>query len=93
VVIEHGFSVFSVAVMEKCCDAWLTGKANSDGVVRRRRVPVFEKQRLPSTISRRDMVGERSGNKVVFFLYLAWRLWKGALTLSVRRFTNSGEVV
>jgi hypothetical protein len=46
------FPVFSVAVMEKCCDACGDGNTISGQVVRRRRVPVYGKQRLPLSRSR-----------------------------------------
>jgi hypothetical protein len=45
------FCVFSVAVMEKGFEACGWGNSSSGQVVRRQRVPVFEKHRLPSTAS------------------------------------------
>jgi hypothetical protein len=56
-------------------------------------VPVFEKHRLPSTSSRRDIRWVSGRGKTWIFLYLAWRLWKSVLTLAVRGITISGGVV
>jgi hypothetical protein len=41
------FLVFSVAVMEKCCDACGDGNTISGQFVRRQRVPVYQYHRLP----------------------------------------------
>jgi hypothetical protein len=43
------FPVFSVAVMEKCCDACGDGNTNTGRVFRLSRVPVFQRHRLPLT--------------------------------------------
>jgi hypothetical protein len=52
------------------------GNSNSRWVVRRQRVPVFEKQRLPSTASRRDIQQVSCRGITCIFVYLAWRLWQ-----------------
>jgi hypothetical protein len=57
------FPVFSVAVMEKCCDACGDGNTISGRVFRRQRVPVFQRHRLPLTGSRWDirwLIGRRT---------------------------------
>jgi hypothetical protein len=57
------FSVFSVAVMEKCCDACREGNTISGRVFRRHRVPEFKRHRLPLTGSRWDkrwLIGRRT---------------------------------
>jgi hypothetical protein len=60
------------------------GNSISGRVVQRQRVPVFEEHRLPSTGSRWDIRWVSGGGKTRFFVYLAWRLWKGVLRLAVR---------
>jgi hypothetical protein len=57
------FPVFSVAVMEKCCDACGDGNTISGRVFRRQRVPEFQRHRLPLTGSRWDirwLIGRRT---------------------------------
>jgi multisubunit Na+/H+ antiporter MnhE subunit len=69
------------------------GNSISGRVVRRQRVPVFDKHRLPSTGSRWDIRWVSGGGKTRFFVYLAWRLWKSVLRLAVRGNSISGRVV
>jgi hypothetical protein len=57
------FSVLSVAVMEKCCDACGYGEYYSGRVFRLHWVPEFERHRLPLTGSRWDirwLIGRRT---------------------------------
>jgi hypothetical protein len=57
------FPVFSVAVMEKCCDACGDGEYYFRSGFRRHRVPVFQRHRLPLTGSRWDirwLIGRRT---------------------------------
>jgi hypothetical protein len=57
------FAVFSVAVMEKCCDACREGEYYLRSVFRRQRVPEFERHRLPLTGNRWDirwLIGRRT---------------------------------
>jgi hypothetical protein len=84
------FPVFCVAVMEKCCDACGDGEyyfrsgfsaSEGDGV---------SEASMPLTGSRWDirwLIGRRTKPTFcafsVFFLYLAWRLWKSVVTLAV----------
>jgi hypothetical protein len=49
------FAVFSVAVMEKCCDACRDGEYYFRSVYRSQRVPEFKWHRLPLTGSRWDI--------------------------------------
>jgi hypothetical protein len=60
------------------------GNSISGRVVRRQRVPVFDKHRLPSTGSRWDIRWVSGDGKTRRFVYLAWRLWKSVLRLAVR---------
>jgi hypothetical protein len=89
------FPVFSVAVMEKCCDACRDGEYYFRSVYRRHRVPEFQGRRLP--FARKSMghtVADQSSNEADFlcvFLYLAWRLWKSVVTLAVTGNTISGR--
>jgi hypothetical protein len=69
------------------------GNSISGRVVRRHRVPVFDKHRLPSTGSRWNIRWVSGGGKTQFFVYLAWRLWKSVLKLAVRGNSISGRVV
>jgi hypothetical protein len=81
------FPVFSVAVMEKCCDACGDGEyyfrskvstIRGDGVseastaVDRKSTETYG---WLVTVERRRLS--------VYFLYLAWRLWKSVVTLAV----------
>jgi hypothetical protein len=90
------FLVFSVAVMEKCCDACGDGEyyfrsgfstLQGDGV-----------QGASSAVDRKSMghtVGELQWKDPDFLcisLYLAWRLWKSVVTLAVTENTISGRV-
>jgi hypothetical protein len=68
------------------------GNSISGQVVRRQRVPVFEEPRLPSTGSRWDIRWVSGGGKTRFFVFLAWRLWKGVLRLAVRGNSISGRI-
>jgi hypothetical protein len=89
------FPVFSVAVMEKCCDACGDGEYYFRSGFRRQRVPVFQRHRLPLTGSRWDirwLIGRGTKPNSVYFLYLAWRLWKSVVTLAVTGNTFSGQV-
>jgi hypothetical protein len=89
------FPVFSVAVMEKCCDASLTGSTIYGQVFRRQRVPEFRDASI--AVDRKSMghtMADRSSNEADFlciWLYLAWRLWKSVVTLVVRGDTISGQ--
>jgi hypothetical protein len=69
------------------------GNSISSRVVRRQRVPVFEKHRLPSTAIRRDIRQVSCRGKTPIFVCLAWRLWQSALRLAVRGNSISGLVV
>jgi hypothetical protein len=64
----------------------VTGSSISNRVFRRRRMTVFQKHRLAMTGSRWDIrwvsVVERR-RLSVYFLYLAWPLWKSVVTLAV----------
>jgi hypothetical protein len=89
------FPVFSVAVMEKCCDACGDGEYYfRSKVFRRFGVTVCHRHRRPLT-----EVDEIYGWLVtverrrlsVYFLYLAWRLWKSVVTLAVTGNTISGR--
>jgi hypothetical protein len=69
------------------------GNSSSRRVVRRQRVPVFEKHRLPSTASRRDIRQVSCRGITCIFVYLAWRLWQNVLRLLVRGNSISRRVV
>jgi hypothetical protein len=69
------------------------GNSISRRVVRRQRVPVFEKHRLPSTAIRRDIRQVSCRGKTPIFVYLAWRFWQSVLRLAVRGNSISGRVV
>jgi hypothetical protein len=49
----YGFPVFSLAVMQKCCDARVTGSTISCRVFRRQRVPLF--QEASTAVDRKSM--------------------------------------
>jgi hypothetical protein len=68
------------------------GNSISGRVVRRQRVPVFEKHRLPSTASRRDIRQVSCRGKTPIFVYLAWRLRQSVLRLAVRGNSIFGRV-
>jgi hypothetical protein len=90
-------SCFSVAVMEKCCDACGDGEYYfRSGFSCVERVPVFQRHRLPLTGSRweiRWLIGRRTKPTFcVFFGVLPWRLWKSVVTLAVTGNTISGRV-
>jgi hypothetical protein len=61
------FPVFSVAVMEKCCDACGDGNTISGQVFRRQKVPVYQYHRLPLTGSRWDIRWVSGGGKTPTF--------------------------
>jgi hypothetical protein len=88
------FPVFSVAVMEKCCDACGDGEYYFRSKVSTFRVTVCQRHRLPLIGSRPDLrlvfTVERR-RLSVYFLYLAWRLWKSVVTLAVTENTISGR--
>jgi hypothetical protein len=69
------------------------GNSISGQVFRRQRVPVFEKHRLPSTTSRRDIRQVSCRGITCLFVYLAWRLWQSVLRLLVRGNSVSRRVV
>jgi hypothetical protein len=69
------------------------GNSISRRVVRRQRVPVFEKHRLPSTASRRDIQQVSCRGITCILVYLAWRLWQSVSRLLVRGSSTSGRVV
>jgi hypothetical protein len=54
---------------------------------------VFEKHRLPSTGSRRDIRQVSCRGITCIFVYLAWRLWQSVLRLAVRENSISDGVV
>jgi hypothetical protein len=69
------------------------GNSISGRFVRRQRVPVFEKHRLPSTASRRNIRQVGCRGITCFFVYLAWRLWQSVLRLAVGGNSISRRVV
>jgi hypothetical protein len=69
------------------------GNSSCRRVVRRQRVPMFEKHRLPSTASRRDIRQVSCRGITCIFVYLAWRLWQSVLRLAVRGNSISDGVV
>jgi hypothetical protein len=54
---------------------------------------VFEKHRLPSTASRRDIQQVSCRGITCIFVYLAWQLWQSVLRLAVRGTSISDRVV
>jgi hypothetical protein len=88
------FPVFSVAVMQKCCDACGDGEYYSGRVVQ------FKECCCPRGINCRSpevdgtWVAEWSWKDAdfVYSLYLAWRLWKSVVTLAEAGNTISGRV-
>jgi hypothetical protein len=87
--------VFSVAVMEKCCDARREGNTISGRGFWRHRVPEF--MGASTAVDMKSMghtMADRSSNEADFLcilLYLAWRLWKSVVTLVFTVFTISGR--
>jgi hypothetical protein len=80
------FPVISVTVMEKCCDACGDGNTYFRSGFWRYRLTVFQWHRLALTRSRWDirLVSYSERRRLsVYFLYLAWRLWKSVVTLAV----------
>jgi hypothetical protein len=71
----------------------VSGNSSSGRVVRRRRDPVFDEHRLPSTASRRDKRWVNGRGRTPIFVYLAWRLWQSLLRLAVGWNSNSGRVL
>jgi hypothetical protein len=69
------------------------GNSSSGRVVRRQRVSMFDKHRLPSTGSRWDIRWVSGGGKTRFFVSLTCRLRKSVLRLAVRGNSISGRVV
>jgi hypothetical protein len=69
------------------------GNSISGGVVRRQRLPVFQRHRLALSGSRWDIRWLSGGGKTWFSVYLAWRLLKSVVTLAVRGNSISGGVV
>jgi hypothetical protein len=61
------FPVFSVAVMEKCCDACGDENTISGQFVRLQRVPVYQYHRLPLSGSRWDIRWVSGGGKTPTF--------------------------
>jgi hypothetical protein len=64
----------------------VTGNTVSGQVFRRYRVTMFQWHRLLLTGSRRDIpwgAKEKRRGLSVYFLSLAWRLWKSVVTLAV----------
>jgi hypothetical protein len=90
------FPVFSVAVMEKCCDACREGEyyfrsafSASEGA------GVYGASTAVDRKSMGHTMADRSSNEADFLcilLYLAWRLWKSVVTLAVTGNTISGRV-
>jgi hypothetical protein len=87
--------VFSVAVMERGCDACRDGEYYLRSVFS---VPKGAGVSCASTaINRKSMrhtMADRTSNEADFlcFLYLTWRLWKSVVTLVVTGNTISGGV-
>jgi hypothetical protein len=89
------FAVFSVAVMEKCCDACREKEyyfrsifSASEGA------GVSEASIAVDRKSIGHKMADRSSNEADFLcilLYLAWRLWKSVVTLAVKGNTISGR--
>jgi hypothetical protein len=80
------FPVFSVAVMEKCCDACRDGEYNfryvfsaSEGAGVSVASIVVDRKSMDI----RWLIGRRTKPTFLYFLYLAWRLWKSVVTLVV----------
>jgi hypothetical protein len=65
----------------------------SGRVVRRQMVAVFEGYRLPSSGSQWNKLWMSRRGKTWIFVYLGWRLWHSVLSLGVRGYTISGQVV
>jgi hypothetical protein len=85
VVVEKPFFVYLAwRLWKEVLRLAVRGNSISGRVVRRQRVPVFEGHRLPSTGSRWDIRWVSGRGKTWFFVYLAWRIWKWALRLTVR---------
>jgi hypothetical protein len=90
------FPVFSVAVMEKCCDACGDGEyylrsgfSASEGAGVSEASTAVDRKSMGHTVA--DRSRERS-RLSVYFLCLAWRLWKSVVTLAVTGNTISGRV-
>jgi hypothetical protein len=90
------FAVFSVAVMEKCCDACRDGEYYfRSGFSVSKGAGVWEASIAVDRKSMGHTVADRSSNEADFLcilLYLAWRLWKSVVTLAVTGNTISGRV-
>jgi hypothetical protein len=89
------FPVFSVAVMEKCCDACRDGEYYfRSGFSASEGAGVSEASTAVDRKSMGHTMADRSSNEADFlciFLYLAWRLWKSVVTLAVTGNTISGR--
>jgi hypothetical protein len=109
------FAVFSVVVMEKCCDGRRDGyyysrsgfpASEGAGVwAASIAVDLFSVSgntgvwEASTTVDRKSMghtMADRSSNEADFvciLLHLAWRFWKGVVTLAVTGNTISGRVI
>jgi hypothetical protein len=83
--------------MEKCCDACGDGEYYFRSRFSASEGAGFSEASI--AVDRKSMghtVADRSWNEAdfisVYFLYLAWRLWKSVVTLAVTGNTNSGRV-
>jgi hypothetical protein len=85
------FPVFSVAVLERGCDACRDGEYYLRSVFS---VPKGARVSWASTAINRKSMADRTSNEADFlcFLYLTWRLWKSVVTLVVTGKTISGRV-
>jgi hypothetical protein len=90
------FPVFSVAVMEKGCDACRDGEYYLRSVFSvSKGAGVSWASTAINRKSMRHTMADRSSNEADFLcilLYLAWRLWKSVVTLAVKGSTISGRV-
>jgi hypothetical protein len=90
------FAVFSVAVMQKCCDACFHGDyCFWSGFSAPEAASVSVASIVVDRKSMGHTVADRSSNEADFLcilLYLAWRLWKSVVTLAVTGNTISGWV-
>jgi hypothetical protein len=88
-------AVFSVAVMEKCCDACGYGEYYfRSGFSASWGAGVWEALIVIDRWSMGHKMADRSSNEADFLcilLYLAWRLWKSVVTVAVKCNTISGR--
>jgi hypothetical protein len=88
------FRVFSMAVMEMCCDACGDDEYYFRSDFRRQRMQVFQEHRFPLTRIRCDMrCLNGRGKTPTLFVLSAWLLWKSVVTLAVTGNTISCRVV